>query len=591
MKYTLILFYLLLFSPASFCQGGNLSDTLTLQKNLEKTEGNEKVLLYVQLAKVYQNSNLKSAILSAKKGLDLAEKLNYDLGIAESNAALGDFYVMKDNLEVSKKYYEKALDKFQVCEKHFDYAQILMILGNIHLVQNNYIESLKKYQNSLDVAKKYDLKKLIPYLTNNIGAVYLEIENNDQAYIYFKKARLAFKEIKDEFNEGLALSNCAEILHRKGKYDEAINLFLDAIKIYTKKESWSDIAMAYNNLSLVYYSKGKITKAREFNNLAISTLKNKTEQFQGPSSFNEGKIYNTTAFLSYQEGDLKAALKYALESNTLSNANEYKKLSMDNAKLLSDIYTDWNQADSALKYLNKYVGYYTEILGEQNSKQLIQLSLQYEFDAMLQQKELANVKKEAKHQRKELTYLVILICFVFLGLILVLLFINQKNKTIKSELIKENLELEKISLNQKLNYKNKELATNMMYLLEKNEFITIVARKLSELKSDVKRSNEDFIQQLINELRQNSSTKIWEEFETRFKEVHSDFYDALNNAFPDLSPNEKKICAFLRLNMSSKEISAITYQSVKSINMARFRLRKKMDMERDENLIAFLSQL
>ena len=65
----------------------------------------------------------------------------------------------------------------------------------------------------------------------------------------------------------------------------------------------------------------------------------------------------------------------------------------------------------------------------------------------------------------------------------------------------------------------------------------------------------------------------------------------LNKMYPDLTPNEIKICAFLRLNMSTKDISAITHQSVKSINMARFRLRKKLDIESDENLIGFLMKL
>ena len=131
----------------------------------------------------------------------------------------------------------------------------------------------------------------------------------------------------------------------------------------------------------------------------------------------------------------------------------------------------------------------------------------------------------------------------------------------------------------------------MMYLVEKNEFITSIAKKLVEFKPTTKKDNRDIIQQLINELKQNSSAKIWDEFELRFKEVHSEFYNKLHEKFPDLSPNEIKICAFLRLNMSTKEISSITYQSVKSINMARFRLRKKMNIDREENLITLITQL
>ena len=133
--------------------------------------------------------------------------------------------------------------------------------------------------------------------------------------------------------------------------------------------------------------------------------------------------------------------------------------------------------------------------------------------------------------------------------------------------------------------------SNLMYLMEKNEFITSISKKLIELKPDAKKDNKDLIQQIINEIRQNSSNKIWEEFEVRFKEVHTRFYHELYKGHPDLTPNEVKICAFLRLNMSTKEISAITHQSVKSINMARFRLRKKLEMDRDENLIAYLTSL
>ena len=76
-----------------------------------------------------------------------------------------------------------------------------------------------------------------------------------------------------------------------------------------------------------------------------------------------------------------------------------------------------------------------------------------------------------------------------------------------------------------------------------------------------------------------------------FKEVHFAFYEMLQKSFPDLTVNEKRLCAFLRLNLTTKEIAAITHQSVKSINMARFRMRKKMNLESDVDLAGFLASL
>ena len=88
-----------------------------------------------------------------------------------------------------------------------------------------------------------------------------------------------------------------------------------------------------------------------------------------------------------------------------------------------------------------------------------------------------------------------------------------------------------------------------------------------------------------------SEDDTWNEFEMRFKEIHEDFYTQLGQLFPNLTPNELRLCAFLKLNLSTKEISSITYQSPESIKTARYRLRKKLNLDRDSNLTSFLHSL
>jgi DNA-binding CsgD family transcriptional regulator len=142
-----------------------------------------------------------------------------------------------------------------------------------------------------------------------------------------------------------------------------------------------------------------------------------------------------------------------------------------------------------------------------------------------------------------------------------------------------------------LDFKNKELTTNVIYLLKKNEFIINISDKLKKSRYDFKPENRKTVDDIIRELEQGSKGDVWKDFEVRFQEVHSGFYKRLNEQFPDLSPNELKLCSFLWLNMSTKEISTITFQSPKSINMARFRLRKKMGIKNYDILVTFLSQL
>ena len=150
--------------------------------------------------------------------------------------------------------------------------------------------------------------------------------------------------------------------------------------------------------------------------------------------------------------------------------------------------------------------------------------------------------------------------------------------------------MEKVHLNEDLEFRNKELTTHVMYLLKKNEFLISISEKLVEIQDSLGPEAGKPILDIVKELRSNVDSTVWEEFEVRFQQVHQNFYHKLNEAFPGLTPNEKKLCAFLHLNMTTKDISAITFQSPKSIQVARTRLRKRLGIDRDENLVSFLQQ-
>ena len=250
-----------------------------------------------------------------------------------------------------------------------------------------------------------------------------------------------------------------------------------------------------------------------------------------------------------------------------------------------------NQVKLSLEYSRVFKTFSDSILNEDVIKKIAKIELQNEFDQQLKEKELEQTRKDALQKRKELVYIMVAAGSFFGLLVVVLLYLLLKNKVTRVELSEKNLKLEKDTLKKELEYKNKELTTNVMYLLKKNEFILQIVEKLKIAKMGFKVENKIIAEDIIRELESSSSQDTWKEFELRFQEVHSEFYKKLNDQFPDLSPNELKLCAFLRLNMSTKEIATITYLSVNSINIARHRLRKKLNIEHDENLIIFLTQL
>jgi len=586
-------YVVLLFFASMLCFSQKIHQKDSLLKILKISNDTKKnVALYSELSKLYESSHIDSAIYYSKVGNKLANSIGYSIGIAETSANLGQYYVIQNNLGLAKIYFTKARQFYDKTDSNFKYTKNSMRLGNINLAQNNYIEALKLYQECLKISKANKYKALIPHLYNNIGNLYLELQDYDDANTSFKNAYALFIENNDEANSVYSLYNIALIQSTIGNYKEAIKGYLNLVSYHLKTENWISLAFIYNSISEIYVDKKDYARALEYLEMSLTAIKDRKDSFNsGPSSIYQTDIYTNASKLYFLIGDNQKAKNFAHKALKLSYKNSYKENIFKNAKILGIIFDNAKQKDSALYYNKIYIEYNEQYKEELDIKQLTKLKMQNEFDEILKKSEHERIYREASYKNRELKFIGITGFSILLVVILVLLYFNQKNKNAKLKLIEENLNLEKKKLNQDLEYKQKELVSNMMYLMEKNEFIISISKKLMELKPDAKKDNKDLIQQIINEIKRNSSTKIWEEFEVMFKEVHINFYDKLHKLHTDLTLNEIKICAFLRLNMSTKEISAITYQSVKTINMARFRLRKKLNIDRDENLISYLNSL
>ena len=131
-----------------------------------------------------------------------------------------------------------------------------------------------------------------------------------------------------------------------------------------------------------------------------------------------------------------------------------------------------------------------------------------------------------------------------------------------------------------------------MSILKTNEVLTEMAFDLKKIKKDaVKDETKSAILKLIGKIQRSKKTEIWEEFELSFKQVHSGFYDNLLKQFPCLTPNELRLSALLKLNLTSKEISELTGQQISTLETARIRLRKKLGItDRKTSLVVFLSK-
>lgn len=173
---------------------------------------------------------------------------------------------------------------------------------------------------------------------------------------------------------------------------------------------------------------------------------------------------------------------------------------------------------------------------------------------------------------------------------------RQRNNLIKQKEIeleikdlenqKQLMQFKNKTLQQDVEIKNKELGISTMNLIKKNELLSEIKKEIASAKKleDLKR-----VLRLIN--KNINNTDDWKAFEEAFNNADKDFLKKIKTLHPNLTSNDLKICAYLRLNLTSKEIAPLLNISTKSVEVKRYRLRKKMNLDRDVNLTNYILDL
>lgn len=517
---------------------------------------------------------------------------NNDSARVHLNVELSRFY-STDNLSKALHFAEDAVEIAGKTENNSTLSFALLNIGNVYFTQGLFELALKQYYQYLEIQKAEGNKKGIASALINIGAVSLNLNNFEKARDNFEEALKTFEElslksgnskysheiITSYNNLGIVCQNLKEQKESEEYYRRGISL--------ARKTMGQPTLLAHllNNLGSLYLDQKKMPEAYIAINEALKI------RLLIPDKNGQGQSYRTLAMYYIGLGNRTKALEYLYKG--LDLARSVGNISLQSF-LIEKLFTEYDKtdnSDSALKYHIILKALNDTMNNEETQRELTRIELTSQFN------EKENLRK-IEQKRKEVQYLAIGVSMLLLLAIISLLFLLSQNRLKRLRLEKdnanlasENLELEKAVLKQELDLRNKELTTNVMYLVQKNEYITDIAERVISIKKNLTDTNSNVINKLISDLQSNSDDKVWKEFEIRFQEVHQDFYSRLNARFPDLTPNEKKLAAFLRLNMTTKDISAITFQSPDSIKIARSRLRKKLGLPQEANIIAFLENV
>jgi DNA-binding CsgD family transcriptional regulator len=151
---------------------------------------------------------------------------------------------------------------------------------------------------------------------------------------------------------------------------------------------------------------------------------------------------------------------------------------------------------------------------------------------------------------------------------------------------KEIMKLKNEKLQNEIESKTRELSASTMSIIKKNELLNTIKNELGVVK------DENKIKPVIKIINKNlSNNSDWEMFQEAFNNADSDFLKKVKTAHPNLTPNDLRLCAYLRLNLSSKEIAPLLNISARSVEIKRYRLRKKMELPHEKSLVEYILEL
>jgi len=485
----------------------------------------------------YSSHDYVKAADFAQRANEIAITHNLPTKVALSDRALAKIFMEIGDYKVASTHYFKALKFYETLRDTFGILAMSNNLGTVYDRLHEYDKALEYYFVARDLLAKIQSSKMnsFPFATiyNNIANIYQTKSDFKSALQYYEKALFLAKAANNKYMEGIASNNLGKLyLNDLKQFDKAFEFLNQGLAIRKELLDKGEMAKSYTILADYYYQTANYTKAH--------------------------KCVDQAILLGEQVGSLESQ-KYG-----------YQKLSEIESKL--------GHSSQALIAYKTFKSLNDSIQNHFANNEIMRLQLQYDFEKATQAREL-------EHKESRMRYL-IAIALLAAGLILAILI------TIIIRARAHQTELKRKNLSQDVEIKNKELTTNVMYLIRKNELINNVAERLLGLQQNSPLDNQKTIHEIVLDLQREADNDSWKEFELRFNQVHSEFYKNLRKQCPELSPTEEKLCAFLRLNMSSKEIAAITQQSIKSVEVARARLRKKLNLTNtNSNLVTYLSNL
>jgi tetratricopeptide (TPR) repeat protein len=545
-----------------------------LYRNLNHVE---RIRIRSRIAIEYIGIDRKKALSLLDQVIEEARESNLEEELAIGLSNKGYILNIDGEFASALKCYLEAHAIYTSLGNYIETGFLCYRVGLVYKNLGDYLKATEFCMEGLRIFESNGRNDGLALIYRILGSIFKYQGDIDKSLYYYFSGLELNEETGNSQGIANSYNNIGVVYFMGGEFEKALSYYQRSLEINLEINSINEAAINYGNIGSVYLEYGRRDSALHyFQKKYDAAIKINSRRTRVTAMESFGNYYFTL-------GDFQEAIRYyyeALELSRVIGTLENTKSILEN---LSDLYMEISDFENALSAYSSYVAVKDSLMNNEVLQRISQLEMEYEFE-----KEMDYLK--LKEERRKLHMLLFISIFLISTLFLLLLFMSTRVKLKRRRLDQKKLEMDKKQLLDEIYFKNRELTSKAIFVAEKNELITEMISRLNKLLYSSGEKSAA-IKEIIKELKVHSNLKVWDEFEYVFVQVHPDFFETLGSRFPDLTPNEKRLAALLRLNLSTKDISNITHQSAHSITVARTRLRKKLGIvNTSENLVTFLSQ-
>jgi tetratricopeptide (TPR) repeat protein len=491
------------------------------------------------------------------------------------------------------------------------HAQAHDVLGELFYHRGAYQQALQHLITSHTIWERLGEVQNTAHSLLLLGLVYYYTKQTELAYDTYEEARQLYQSINDRKGLGRAYSLLGHLAEKRLAFEHAIELQEKALAFFTEINDADGEAEVYENLGSIFEDLAHFEQSERYFAKALALNWQTGSLSKAIVNLNNlGDIYRKTRQFNKAEYYSKQALRLA---DSLGQRYQVQSALKDLAKLAYDL----GNYREAFHLLDSHRHVYTELYNEESSLQTRLLQTMYET----RQKDNKITELMVARRKNGILFILLgLLAFLLaISIYLVLnrkrirleknnLLLEQQQHLVQNEKLLTLAELENMKLNEsqleaelkinklheellnkELDTRSRELTTHTLQIIRKNRLLGDLKEKLVHLSKANTAEQNQILRDLSKRIDLNLvQEKEWTSFNKSFEEVHQRFYELLHARHPDLSQTEIRLCALIKLNMNSRDIATILGISADSLRVARYRLKKKLNLEADDKLTAYI---